>query len=213
MKVLGTILILATAFIDPGDIRKINSAKSEAKKAYIAGDYKIAIEKYRFLIDSMGVNEDEVRMNLANAYFHVNDTSNALGGYTQLTQSVNKKIKSVAYQQMGVLNNKQGKLSEAIGNFKEALKADPANEDARYNYEMAKKKSEQQKRDEQNKNNQSKEPSAFAKQLKEQADQLVLKKLYLEAHELMTEGLKKDKSVSFYNEFIKRTKTVGDINK
>ncbi|MFZ5970461.1 MAG: tetratricopeptide repeat protein, partial [Bacteroidota bacterium] len=148
MKWLILIVLLLTT-IDPGDIRKINVAKAEAKKAYLAGDFQTAIARYRYLLDSMQVDEDEVRMNLANAYFQANDTTQALNAYLPLTQSKNAKLKSVAHQQMGVLNNRQGKLEEALTEFKQALKTDPTNEDARYNYEMVKKKIEEKKKQQQ----------------------------------------------------------------
>lgn len=143
---IGVVLLAFT--VDPGKIGTINSLKSEAKAAYKNGDYKKAIEKYRYLVDSLNVTEDEVRLNLANAYFETNDTINTLQRYQPLTQSTNSKIRSVAHQQMGVLANRQGKFEEALASFKQALKADPANEDARYNYEMVKKKLEEQKKKE-----------------------------------------------------------------
>ncbi|MDZ7648878.1 MAG: hypothetical protein U5K54_17845 [Cytophagales bacterium] len=71
----GLILVMMLAMlVDPGDIGKINSLKSEAKEAYQKGDFQTAISKYRFLVDSLGVTEDEVQLNMANAYFEVNDT-------------------------------------------------------------------------------------------------------------------------------------------
>ena len=48
-------------------------------------------------------------------------------------------IKSVAYQQLGVLASEQKKYPEALATFKESLKANPANEESRYNYELVKK--------------------------------------------------------------------------
>lgn len=148
MKSFLIAVVLLAFTVDPGKIGKINSLKSEAKEAYKKGDYKKAIEKYRYLVDSLSVTEDEVRLNLANAYFEANDTVNTLQQYQPLTQSSNSKIRSVAHQQMGVLANRQGKFEEALASFKQALKADPANEDARYNYEMVKKKLEEQKKKE-----------------------------------------------------------------
>jgi Ca-activated chloride channel homolog len=148
MKSLLLAVVLMALTVDPGKIGTINTLKSEAKDAYKKGDYKKAIEKYRYLVDSLNVTEDEVRLNLANAYFEANDTVNTLQQYQPLTQSTNAKIRSVAHQQMGVLANRQGKFEEALANFKQALKADPANEDARYNYEMVKKKLEDQKKKE-----------------------------------------------------------------
>jgi len=146
MKGLVILVTLLAFTIDPGKIGKINSAKSEAKKAYQKGDFKKAIEKYRYLVDSLQVNEDEVRLNLAGAYFASNDTSNTFQSYQPLTQSSNSKIRSVAHQQLGVMANRQGKFEEALASFKQALKADPTNEDARYNYEMVKRKLEEQKK-------------------------------------------------------------------
>jgi len=148
------LLVFLVALIDPGKIGKVNSLKSEAKTAYKNGDYATAITKYRYLVDSLNVREDEVMLNLANAYFQANDTTNTQMSYQPLTQSANSKIRSVAHQQMGVLANRQSKFEEALASFKQALKSDPTNEDARYNYEMVKKKlDEQKKKEEEQKKN------------------------------------------------------------
>jgi len=146
MKV-GLLIILAL-LIDPGKIGQVNSLKSQAKEAYLKGDFKTAITKYRTLVDSLGVTEDEVKLNLANAYFEAKDTANTAMNYQPLTQSSNAKIRSLAHQQLGVLSNRENKHEEALASFKQALKADPTNEDARYNYEMVKKKLEEQKKKE-----------------------------------------------------------------
>ena len=148
MKVLLTWLLLLTSLTDPGKISKVNTLKEQARKAYNAGDYTSAIEKYRMLKDSLQVSEDEVSLNLANAYFQKNDTTTALTEYQPLLTSANNTIRSKANQQVGILNNRQGKFEEALNHFKQAIKADPANGDARYNYEMLKKKLEEKKKQE-----------------------------------------------------------------
>ncbi|MBK7652145.1 MAG: tetratricopeptide repeat protein [Flammeovirgaceae bacterium] len=96
----------------------------------------------------MGVKEDEVQLNMANAYFQSHDTTYTANSYQPVTQSSNAKLRSIAHQQLGVLANQQNKYEEALANFKQALKADPMNEDARYNYEMVKQQSEEQKKKE-----------------------------------------------------------------
>ncbi len=164
---------LASFMVDPGDIGKINTAKSEAKKAYMAGDYKTAIQKYTYLADSLGVREDEVMMNLANSYFLSNDTTNAMSSFQPLTMSANPQMKSMANQQLGVLSNRQGKFEDALNYFKQALKANPANEDARFNYEMVKKKmlEEQKNKDQKgqnDKNQQQKDQQDKEQQQKEE---------------------------------------------
>ena len=90
------VFLVLAFFIDPGKIGKVNSAKSEAKKAYQRGEFENAVKHYKTLIDSLGVHEDEVAMNLAHSYFQLNDTINANNTYLPLTHSSNSKIKSVA---------------------------------------------------------------------------------------------------------------------
>ncbi|MBS1556932.1 MAG: tetratricopeptide repeat protein [Bacteroidota bacterium] len=212
----AVLLVIALLFTDLDKIGKINTAKSEAKKAFLSGDFETAAKKYRYLVDSLGVTEDEVRANLAAAYYQLKDTANALNTYSQIAQSPNSRIRSVANQQLGVMADTKGKLEEALNYFRQALKAAPENQEARYNYEVVKKKlAEQKKKDNKNDSKKDKdiEPSEFAKQLKAKADQLVSQRKYQEAHQLMVDGLAKDKTVAHYNEFINRTKIVADINK
>lgn len=169
MKSLGTLLLLLALLIDPTRIGKINTLKSEAKKAYEAGDFKTAIGKYRYLVDSLQVREDEVLLNLANAYFQSNDTTNAASQYQSVTQSTKSQLRSKAQQQLGVMSNRQGKFEEALSHFKQAIKSDPTNEDARYNYELLKKKLEEQKKQEQQKQDQNKDQNK-EEQNKDQQD-------------------------------------------
>jgi Ca-activated chloride channel homolog len=171
MKTIVVFLLATLLFTDLDKIGKINSAKAEAKKAFLAGDFSTAIKKYTYLIDSLGVNEDEVRANLASAYFQANDTTGALNNYQRLTQSTNKKISSVANQQLGVMANNQEKLEESLNYFKQALKAAPENDEARYNYEIVKKKLEEKKKKDQQKNKDQKDQDKKDDQKKDQKDQ------------------------------------------
>ncbi|MBX2900830.1 MAG: hypothetical protein KF775_14350 [Cyclobacteriaceae bacterium] len=149
MKIFGIILLALWSSIDPGKIGQINSLKAEAKTAFEKGDYKTAAKKYHVLIDSLGVKEDEVRLNLAHAYFKQNDTTFTQSTYQSLLQSTNTRIKSIASQQLGVLAGQQNKNDQALAYFKQALLANPANEQARYNYELLKKKLAEEKKKEQ----------------------------------------------------------------
>jgi hypothetical protein len=206
--------IIALALIDPSRIARVNSAKSEARKAYVDGDYKKAVSLYKYLTDTLNVEEDEVMINLANSYFQVKDTANAISTYQSLTASPKGHIRSKAQQQLGILNHLQGKFDEALANFKEAIKADNTNVDAKYNYEMLKKKlDEEKKKQEEKDRNRPKEPSAYAKRLKSQADELIGRYRFSEASSLMTEGAKRDPSVLYYEDFMNRIKEVVTIDK
>ena len=213
MKLVIAYIFLLVVSIDPTKIGKVNAAKSEAKEAYNSGDYKKAIERYTYIIDSLGVTEDEITLNLANSYFQINDTTSAVGVYQSIAGSVKPRIRSNAQHQLGVLNHRQGKYEEALQNFKQAIKADANNTDARYNYEMLKKKLDEQKKKEQQDNNRPKEPSEFAKKLKAQAEKLSANFKFKEAQDLMLDGAKKDPSVMYYGDFIERLKSVVTINK
>lgn len=160
MKYIVVSLFVVAFVTDPFRIGKINRAKSEAREAYTSGDYKTAVQKYHYLIDSMKVMEDELKLNLANAYFLLNDTANALTNYESLAGSKVNAVRSKAQQQLGIMNYRKQKLEEALNNFKQAIKADPDNMDARYNYELLKKKMDEKKKKEeeqQNKDQQKKD--------------------------------------------------------
>jgi len=206
--------IIGLITIDPSRIAKVNGAKSEARKAYMDGDYKKAVSMYTYLTDTLDVREDEVMINLANSYFQVKDTANAISTYQSLTASPANHIRSKAQQQLGILHHRQGKLEEALANFKEAIKADNSNVDAKYNYELLKKKLDEEKKKQEEKNrNKPKEPSAYAKRLKAQADGLLAKYRFSEAESLMNEGAKRDPSVLYYEDFMNRLKEIVTIDK
>jgi len=148
---------------DPKEIAKINSIKKEAEEAYLSGNYELAAVKYSFLSDSLNVDDDLVTLNLGHSYFHLGDTSNAKLNYGKLGMSSDKKLKSIAYQQLGVMSKDAGKPEQALQQLKAAIKADPANKDAIYNYEVVKKLLEEQKKQKQSKD------SKFAPLLKKKA--------------------------------------------
>src|SRR5688572_15794261 len=138
--------IIGLIAIDPSRIAKVNGAKSEARKAYMDGDYKKAVSMYTYLADTLDVREDEVMINLANSFFQVKDTANAISTYQSLTASSKSHIRSKAHQQLGIMKHRPGKLEEALQNFKLSIKADVNNIDAKYNYEMLKKKLNEEKK-------------------------------------------------------------------
>ena len=151
------VLLLALITNDPREIAKINALKEKAEEAFLAGNYEVAIANYSMLYDSLGVKEDEIRLNMAHAYYNLQDTSNAKSYYNNLSASTNKELKSVAYQQLGVMNKEAGKLEESLQQLKSSLKANPANQQARYNYEVVKKQLEEQQQQQQDQQQQDQE--------------------------------------------------------
>ncbi len=143
------IVILALLTNDPREIAKVNALKKEAEEAFLNGNYELAINKYKTLYDSLGIDEDEIKLNLAHAYYNLSDTGAARLNYNNVSTSSNSKLKSIAYQQLGVMSKEAGKLEESLQQLKSAIKTDPTNQEARYNYEVVKKLLEEQQQDQQ----------------------------------------------------------------
>ncbi len=179
MKIALSILVMITSVL-VNDIAKINQLKSDAREAYQQGDYQTALKAYTILVDSFGVQEEEIIMNLANsAYLLSNPGKSAVKGleetpsreastpnpdylktaqtnYTLLSQNASPVMKSLAYNQLGAMAYQQAQaeaggesLQHAKAFFKEALKKNSTNEDARYNYELVSKMLEQQQNQDQ----------------------------------------------------------------
>ena len=89
---------------------------------------------------------------------------------------------------------------------------DPTNEAARYNYELLKKSLAQKDTQQQKDSKPPIEPSEFAKRIKEKADQLVAQQRYSDALQLLNEGLRSDKTVQAYNDYIQRLGTIVEID-
>ena len=161
MRYLIVYILLVFFTDDINEIATINRVKDEAAKAFNDGDYGEAIKNYSFLYDSLGENNDKILLNLSNAYFKAQDTSNAQFHYAKLTESGDKSVKSIAHQQLGILATNTGKYDVALEEFKNSLRADPGNNDARYNYELLKRlmeenqQQQQQNQDQQNKDQQN----------------------------------------------------------
>ena len=157
MKWIFTFLFVAMLATDIDRIARINELKEEAREAYNAGDYEKALENYRYLVDSMEVSGDKILLNMANTLYQLKDTTAAVNAYNSITGSPDKLIGSVAHQQLGILANRMGNYEEALNHFKQALRKDPGNEDARYNYELLKKVLEEEKKKQEEKQNQEQE--------------------------------------------------------
>jgi tetratricopeptide (TPR) repeat protein len=160
--------------IDPGidAIALKNRYKKEAEAAFEKGDFAAAAQAYRYLIDSLKSGEGEAKLNLAHCYRMLNDAEQATSLYQKLTSEPDSYIRSVANQQLGVGMAAQKKYEEALELFKEALKADPRNEEARYNYELVKKLMEEQQQNQQDKDDQQQDKEQEQdQQQQEQQDQ------------------------------------------
>ena len=153
------ILFLSVWINDPNDIALINTYKADAEQSFLAKDFSQAISQYKFLMDSLNVNEDAIHLNLGHAYHQMGDTAQARTAYNQATLSSNADLKSIAYQQLGVISKSNKNLKESLAYLKASIKANPANSDSKYDFELVKKlmqenQDQEDKEDQQDKENQ-----------------------------------------------------------
>ena len=152
-------------------IARINELKKQAQEAFLIKDFVTAAEKYKFLIDSMNVKEDQVWLNLAHANYELKDSTQAKNGYLQLTSSTNHQIKSLAYQQLGVMETEKQNFEKSLSLFKASLKADPTNEESRYNYELLKKMMQEQEKQNHDQDQENQEQQNHPDKNRDQQDQ------------------------------------------
>lgn len=254
MRYLISIILLFASVTDPVTrIAKVNGLKKEAREAMEAQNYVQAVLTYVELVDSLSVDDDNLKMNMANAAYNLSygledlefldeagepdpnlpiDTSAfenpntelkfaviAENKYLELVKSADKTIASSAYNQRGIIayiqsekekggTNKEALFSTSLEHFKNALRKNPMNEPARYNYELLKKI--KRERDQQE-NEDDVKPSDYAKMMKAKADELRRAGRFKEAMDVMTEALQKDETVKAYQQFMGKLQKVAAI--
>lgn len=178
---------------NPVFIFQTNSAKKKATQLYKEKNYKEAASELLYMNNVWKLNEPTVTLNLAHAYFEQQDTSaisSALTYYSEAVNSKNDRVRSVANLQVGILKakragSKQTKpkdkkkiYEEALVNFKEALRADQHNEEARFDYELLKRlleievqKQEQEQKDKSEQEQQQEQEQQEQDEQKSEEDQ------------------------------------------
>ena len=169
MKVLILIFLIISNNILENDISKINKLTKNAEKAFKEKNYKIAINDYNTLIDSFNISNEKIHLNLAHSYLLSNDTLKAIENYNMASVTNDNKIKSIAYQQLGNINESKNKLKNAAEFYKKSILSNNSNLDSKYNYELVTKKlKEQEKKKQENKEQNNKEQENKNQQNKEQ---------------------------------------------
>lgn len=114
-----------------------NAAIREGNKLYHQGQYEKALPAYQKAVEQ-NPNSSTARYNLANARYRTSNLEEAEKSFDELIQKTNEKnYKEKGYYNKGVTLTKQKKLLESIQAYKNALKLDPTDEDARFNLQKA----------------------------------------------------------------------------
>ena len=192
-------------------VSRLNAAIDQAAASYAAAEYAQSIKDHRLLVDGFQVASASLDFNLGLSYHYASQPEEAAASFDKASQSPDKLLASFAYNQGGVILGNKKDYQAALSKFQSALIQDPLNEVARYNYELL---ARWLKRDEErkNKDENTPEPSAFAKRKKAEADRLVEQFRFKEALSLMETALAQDETVAAYQEFMTSLKDVVEIN-
>lgn len=203
-------VIMGRFLLQNNTVAEANSLKSQAKQEYILHEFVKAVKTYKILVDSLQVNEEEVSFNYANAAFLAsglalpptdvqiakpdstapNYSDIASQEYSKLASSGSAAIASKAANQLGVTTIKSSErgpssnanaidsaLRSSLNHFREALRKDPENDSARYNYELVKKLVD------------------YPEHLVNQVKDLVSRRQYKPAAELLASAMRRDKRI------------------
>ncbi len=106
------------------------------------GDVEEAEKAYNKAI-SVAPDSAEAQNNLGLAYYRAEDVDEAAKHFDKALSSKNPKVRSEALYNEGCMLMNAGKVREAAGLFKRALKLNPEDEDAKINLELAQRMLEQ----------------------------------------------------------------------
>jgi len=152
-------ITLATTLLMVSFATYAQTEKTEIKagnEAYKKSNFPVAEQSYNNALKKNPANAT-AQFNLGNALYKADKKEAAIAAYEKsITQLKNPIEKSNAWYNKGVVEQNDQKLPECIASYKEALKLNPTNEDARQNLQKAlqqQKKEEEKKKEEKKKEN------------------------------------------------------------
>ena len=150
---VATLAVAASAyaqkFPERRHIREGNGHYESQRFADAEKAYRRALQN-----DSLSV---EGAFNLGNAHYATGNFSAAEEQFHKIAErkeGVNEEQKAAAYYNLGNAQFQQQKLDEALESYKESLKLNPSDLEAKFNYAYTKAMKEQQEQNQQNQQNQ-----------------------------------------------------------
>lgn len=126
----------------------LNDAR-KANQAYKNGNYQEAAELYRSAIADDPENA-KLHFNLGNALAKMGNTEEAETAFSRYKSLVENPVdESLADYNTGKMLTDLEQYDEALNYFREALRNNPDDEDARHNYELALRKQQEQQQEDQ----------------------------------------------------------------
>lgn len=140
----------------------------QGNRDYVDGKYSEAEISYRKALDKNPINT-KAQFNLGDAMYAQEDFEKAAEVFSKTNmEKTTAEQKSEVYYNYANAMLKAGKLNESIEGYKQALRHNPTNQEARYNLEYARQKSQEQQ---QNQDQQEQNKDDQQDQNKDQQDQ------------------------------------------
>lgn len=169
------IIAVVVLFAYTAGAQEVNEYIRSGNDAYRQQQYDQAELAYRKAIE-LDPKNTTAQFNLANTLFRRGQLADAARQYDQLSTSANSsELRGKAYYNKGVLLTGQKKLEESVDAYKNALRQNPDDKQARENLEKAlqelKKKQPQQKKNDQPKPQQNKQQQKQQQMSQKEAEQ------------------------------------------
>ncbi len=149
---------------------------NKAEKQYRKQEYPASADLYK-QAEVVRPDDPTATFNNGAALYKSNDFEKAKERFAQAAAKSKDKAKAESYYNLGNTFYRSQDYASALGAYKEALTIDPKNQDAKFNFELAKKKlqeqqqQQQQKQDKQNKDDQQNQQDQQSQQNQDQNKQ------------------------------------------
>jgi len=139
--------VTTSGVVDAGRAAAVPAEMAEGNRLYAQGEYAEAVKKYA---EAVAAHPDipELYFDMADAYLRLGDVERAEQAYNKYLSLTPDPVKqSQALFNMGDAELTRKDADKAIEFFKEALRRDPNNQDAKWNLEALKKQQQEQQKD------------------------------------------------------------------
>ena len=161
-------LLLAIISVSAVRAQQANNLIRKGNEAYKKQDFDKAAQAYQGALDKQPAS-DIGQYNLANALYKGKKMDEATSAYDKVAKNTkDRSFQQKAYYNEGVTLQQQQKLPECIDAYKQALRLNPEDQDARFNLQKA---LEQQKQQQQQQQQQQKKQQQKPKQQQKQQQQ------------------------------------------
>ena len=151
-----TLLHLLIVFVGAQQLPAQKSTSDPALSAFREGDFDKAIQLYSDMLAEKSGDEN-LKFNLGSAFYKKGTFNAAKSGFEDALTIEDSRTKSKVYYNLGNTLFKMNKAGESLEAFKRAMKLNPEDEDAKYNYEFVKSLIEEQESDQEGDEMQEKE--------------------------------------------------------